>query len=95
MFTKKTPKPTLIDEAIEAILIDLRTKKATDPEYAVMTAQLEKLYKLKEIDISKKRVSPDTLAVIAGNLAGIVLILGYERAHVVTSKAIGFVMKAK
>lgn len=95
MFTKKTPEPTLIDEAINVIIVEMRNKKATDPEYAVMVSQLERLYKLKEIDSPKKRVSPDTVALIAGNLAGILLILNYERAHVVTSKALGFVMKAK
>lgn len=95
MFTKKTPEPTRIDEAINVIIVEMRNKKATDPEYAVMVSQLERLYKLKEIDSPKKRVSPDTVALIAGNLAGILLILNYERAHVVTSKALGFVMKAK
>lgn len=94
-FTKKTQEPTLIDEAIKAILVELRTKKATDPEYAVMTAQLEKLFKLKEIESPKWRVSPDTVALILGNLGGVILILGYEHAHVVSSKALGFLMKAK
>jgi hypothetical protein len=35
------------------------------------------------------------MAIIAGNLLGIVLILGYEKANIVTSKAIGFVIKGK
>jgi hypothetical protein len=32
---------------------------------------------------------------VIGNLTGILLILNYERAHVVTSKAIGFVLKPR
>lgn len=94
MFTKKTPEQTGIEKAIDLILEEMLTKSSTDDDYIKMTAQLEKLYKLKEMD-SPKRVSPDTLAVIAGNIAGILLIINYERAHVITSKALGFVMKAK
>lgn len=94
MFTKKTPEQTGIEKAIDLILEEMLTKSSTDEDYIKMTAQLEKLYKLKEMD-SPKKVSPDTLAVIAGNLAGILLILNYERAHVITTKALGFVMKAK
>ncbi len=60
--------------------------------------------KLKEIDIATKQkqleslrlgLSMETWAVIAANLAGIVLILGYERVNIVTSKALGFVSKLK
>jgi predicted nucleic-acid-binding protein len=47
--------------------------------------------------ISKKKIkfSPDTLLAVAGNLVGIVAILGFEKANVVTSKALGFVTKTK
>jgi hypothetical protein len=40
-------------------------------------------------------VSPDTIAVVAGNLLGIILILGYEKADVITTKALGFVLKGR
>ena len=42
-----------------------------------------------------RRVSPDTMAIVAGNLLGIALIVGHERMNVVTSKALGFVLKSK
>lgn len=63
-----------------------------ESEYGDMVDQLAKLYKLKEFD-TKKRVSPDTLAIIAGNLTGIVLVLGYERAGVITSRAFNLIGK--
>lgn len=51
---------------------------------------------LKEKDVETYgKLKLETLAPIAGSLAGIVLILGFERAHVVTSKALGFVMKSR
>lgn len=63
-------------------------------EYDDLMATLSKLYALKETN-SKSRVSKDTLAIVAGNLAGILMIVGHEKAHVVTSKALNFVLKAR
>jgi hypothetical protein len=61
-------------------------------EYELLVDQIVKLHKLKEAD-AKKRVSPDTIAVIAGNLVGIGMVIGYERAGAITSRAFGLVMK--
>lgn len=50
----------------------------------------------KQIEINHPyRPSTDTLAIIAGNLVGIVFILGHERANVIASKALGLVMKLR
>lgn len=90
-----TTQPSAIDNAIDDALAQLKTVSLDSDEYAAMMDQITQLYKLKEKNTSRDRVSPDTLAIIVGNLAGIALIIGYEHAHVVTSKALGFVMKAK
>lgn len=92
MITK--PQPTVLDETIDAALAQLKGIEVGSDEYNRKMDQITKLYTLKEKN-SPKRVSPDTLILVAGNLAGIVLILGYERAHVVTSKALGFVLKSR
>lgn len=94
MFAKKSSTATAVnlDQAIDKLLFQMDNVNGDADEYAKMADQLVKLYKLKEVD-SKKRVSPDTLAVVAGNLLGILVIVGHEKAHVMTSKAIGFVMK--
>lgn len=83
-----------LEDAIAAAYATLTTHEPHSDEYAAIADQLTKLYALKESN-SKRRVSPDTLAMIAGNLAGILLIVGHERAHVVTSKALNFVMKMR
>lgn len=57
--------------------------------------KIEAALKQKQLDSTRFGLSADTLAIIAANLAGIVLILGYEKVNVVTSKAIGFVSKLK
>lgn len=41
----------------------------------------------------RRRISSDTLALIAANLGGILIIIGYERVNVIASKAIGFIMR--
>lgn len=88
------PQPTKLDETIDEALAQLKGIEVGSAEYTTKMDQITKLYALKEKN-SPKRVSPDALALIAGNLAGIVLILNYERAHVVTSKALGFVLKSR
>lgn len=40
-------------------------------------------------------ITPDTLVVALTNLAGIALILNFEKLDIVRSKAIGFVMKGR
>ena len=92
MFTKTT-EPSELDKVITQLLEDMQDTSTDTEEYAKMVDHLTKLYKLKETDLPK-RVSPESWAAIAGNLAGILLILNFERAGVVTSKALGFVTKA-
>lgn len=41
------------------------------------------------------KVSPDTLLIVGANILGIILILYFEKMDIVTSKALGFIMKAK
>lgn len=78
-----------LDEAIDEIFREMATMPSDSNSYAKMADQLTKLYKLKEID-SPKRVNPDTLFTVAGNLVGILIIIGYEQHHVITSKAMTF-----
>ena len=92
MFTKNHPEPTDLDKAI-ALLVAQMSDAEVD-EAAKLADQVAKLYKLKEID-SPQRVSPDTLILVVGNLVGILLILNHERLNVLSSKAVGFVMKLR
>lgn len=89
-------KPTL-NEAIDHLLLEMQSHKAHTDEFSKCVDQLTKLYDIKksiEKD-NKKIVSYDQLFAVAGNLAGILLILNFERAGIVTSKALSFVLKAK
>jgi len=62
-------------------------------EYGTMVSRLDKLYAMK--NTNKNRVSKDAIWTIGANILGIILILGHERANVVTSKALSFIVKPK
>ena len=51
----------------------------------------------KILDENKTKVvfSPDTLLIVGANLIGILLILNYEKLDIVSSKAVGFILKAR
>lgn len=84
--------------ALEAVILELETEMSTiggdSEEYATMLNRLERLYKLKEKN-SPKHIDPNTWLIVGGNLAGILIIVFYEQAHVVTSKALGFAGKLR
>lgn len=93
MFTSKPDaNDQLLNETIDRVMLEMKTEDANTEKYAQMTDQLVKLYALKNENRSR-RVSPDTLATIAANLLGIGIIVGHERTHIVTSKALTFIRK--
>ena len=51
---------------------------------------------IKQADLERRgKISPDTVIMVAGNLAGILLILNFEKVGVVTSKAMGLLIKLR
>lgn len=90
---KSQTKPTDLEEAIARAYTELKDHTPGSAEYTKIIQNLETLHSL----LPKKKPSVDVNQVMAvgGNLAGIGMILGFERAHVVASKALGFVTKTK
>lgn len=79
---KKTDLDIVIDELV------VRMQKTTDPDaYSTYVEQLVKLNAVR----NTRRVSPDVLFNVAGSIAGVLLVLGYEHGHVITSKAFSLV----
>lgn len=93
MFAKKTTNPGL-QKAIDAVLLEMEQHAPTGDNYPQLLDNLTALYALQETN-SPKRLSKDTIALIAGNLAGILVIVSYEHAHIVTSKALSFAGKLR
>lgn len=94
LYNKPSDESQGLQRTIDDLIAQMSLHSGDSDEFSKMADQLTKLYSLKEVD-SKRRVSPDTLAVVAGNIVGIILIVGHERMNVVTSKALNFVMKLK
>jgi hypothetical protein len=83
-----------LELAIDEVLREMQGFTAESDEYAKMTTQLERLYKLKEIDCPQ-RVSHDTIVIVIGNIIGIAMIIGYERTNIITSKALTLLIKMR
>lgn len=94
MRSTKRCKRTNLEKEIDAVLVQMSLLRPDSKEYSAMAGNLEKLYKAKSGE-RNRHISPDTIAIVAGNLLGIALILGYEKTNVVTTKALGFVMKGR
>lgn len=97
MTTVEPSKPKhALQDLIDQLTEDMLNEDSNTEIYADMVTQMDTLYKLKEVDqkiTSHKRVSADTWAIIGANLLGIVMIVGHERAAVLTSQAMKFVTK--
>jgi len=83
VFRKKLKTP--IDDQIDAVLIEMRAMGVDSPEYLKLMAYLERLHTIKTQE-RPNPVSRDSLALIVGNLLGILVIVAYEQKHVMTSK---------
>lgn len=88
---KKQPYEVALDEAITEALAQLSNLTADSKEYAQTADQVVKLYELRK----KNRISPDVLVTAGANILGILVIVGHERAHVVTSKALTLLGKLR
>jgi hypothetical protein len=87
-------KPSKLDEPIDKVLAEMETFGPGTSEYTDLLGQLERLMTMKREE-RHNRVSPDTWAVVGGNLAGILSIVAYEQKHVMVSKALGMVLRSK
>lgn len=94
MFTVDTPANEKLNEAIESLYSDMASNDGYSEEYEKCVARLIQLEGLKKAK-SPQRPSPDIMATVIGNLLGILIIVKHERANIITSKALGFVMKMR
>jgi hypothetical protein len=87
-------KQSILKESIDDVLIKMRTEDPSSEEYSQLLNKLERLIRLKD-DESSNRVSSDTMAIVVGNLLGILIIVSYERNHVMVSRGINFLLRTK
>jgi len=85
---------TQLDVQIDAVLDEMQRKGVLHEDYPKLMSYLERLH---EVKTQQRRdpVSRDTLALIGGNLLGILLIVAYEQKHVMTSKGFTQIIRPK
>lgn len=91
-------KPRPIEIALDDLVKRLNDHDPDSKEYTAIVNNIKTLSEANAVDHStykKLSVSPETLATIGANLAGILLILNHERAHVLTSKAMQHIIRPK
>jgi hypothetical protein len=94
MLERFKSKRSALDEQIDRINVQLATVNPGTQDYDEMFGRLERAIRLKKEERSN-RVSPDTIVMVAGNLLGIGIIVGYERFQVMGSRALGLLMRTK
>lgn len=90
----RTPKVVIekLDVVMDRILLEMSENGPDTPEYPELMSHLERITNLRKSE-DKRKLSPDNLILVAGNLLGILIIVSYEHLHPMTSKALGFVQK--
>lgn len=89
----KRDRRTNLEKEIDDVLEVLKELEKDSDEYTAVVANLESLYTSRSLE--KGHVSKDTMAIVTGNLIGVLIIVGYEQANVMTSKALGYVIKGR
>jgi len=90
-----TDKQTMLEKEINSVLRIMETHRPNSVEYRDMAANLRVLYEDGNLMKRVAKYHRITIAVVVGNILGLAMILGYERASVITSKAIAFVMRGR
>jgi hypothetical protein len=92
-FTKKDKRTNLVKE-IDSVIEYMEDLAPHTEDYAACVKNLEVLYKCQSLE-KDKWVSPDTMAMIGGNIIMLFGVLKYEQLNVLTSKAMQFLVKGR
>lgn len=95
MLKKPKPEDLKLNNEINAVLNSMSVYGPDDPQYAKLMGHLKALNELQHSRKTARKVSPDQMALVIGNLAGVFAIISYEHLHVITSKALSLLVKAK
>ena len=86
---KRNPIKAKVDEQIINLLESMELENGYTDNYKSMATHAEKLLELRQ----KDTVSKDAWVTVGTHIAGLIVLMNHERAHVIASKALGFVKK--
>lgn len=92
---RKDPKPSKFDKPVDELIAELAGLMGDAEEYAKTVQNLRVLMEAKSLEPKPNTISAETWAIIGGNLAGIIAILSFEKANVLTSKALSMILRPK
>ena len=84
----------LLEEELVRVLAELPMHQAGSQEYAKLMNSVERIHSMMDVK-SPSPVSRETLLTVGANILGILLIIKHEDVNVITSKALGFVIRVK
>ena len=90
----KFKKTDRFDDELDRLFKYMGNEHPASESYRTMIQNLDILCKARSYK-KDRAVNPEVLIAVGGNILGIGMILGYERVHVVASKALGFVARPK
>lgn len=93
IFKKKDVALAAIDSTINELAERLTMMDPEDEEYSSVVESMGKLMKLRDEQASQNKIPPEVWMPVVANLLGICLVLFWEQAHVVTSKAFTLIKK--
>lgn len=92
-------KRTMLEKEIDRLIESMSKLEQDDPEYKKKTETLEKLISINQkctnMKDGREKLSPNTLAVVVGGMLEMVIIMNYERAHVIATKAFGRILRGR
>ena len=95
MFSRtKSLSEIKLEAEITRVLQAMKSVEPGKPEYTKLLSTLDHLQKMRENEIPAS-VSKDTRALIAANLAGILLIIRAEHVNVLSQRALNLLMRTR
>lgn len=85
---------TLLEIAIDKALRDLNRHVIGDEDYVRTLDAIVKLHKMK-IEEKNSLVKKDTLIIVGANILGLLMIIRHEHVNVITSKAMGLLLRPR
>lgn len=83
-----------VDDEIDAVLEEMAIEHGDTDRYKKLADNLRTLYEIKATS-KKTKIDPNTLITAGASLAGILLVLHYEKVDVIATKALGFIPKVR
>ncbi len=93
MFTRPKKKSKLQIE-IDRLILELDVHAVTSEKYGDIVDRLLKLQKIQS-ETTPESINPNTALTVAANIIGILTIVRHEHLNVITSKALGFIIKPR